>query len=455
MGAGLLTLFAFLELLKQNEGAKEPPLPKAPAPGTPPPVTTATAPPGTAAPMPAWGGAQTPVPATLPSFPGTGWVPDLPLSEAVTNRAAFWNPQLWDVTKKTIVKPMVQEQFGGRWLTFVAAWHPGKDGPQTFMATEAWRLATDQPLPQAPVPVIAPPAPVSPATPGAPVTPTMPGALGPEPVKGAWKTSAAWILKYQTALTFLSKSKSKPAWDPKGVDGKFGPNTQAAVLAFQKDHPTNLKADGQCGTQTAASIDAELGYGQQPAPKPATPAAVPAPVVAPGPAAAMPAAAPPIPVPATPASPAPGVPAGPLPPPAAVSPYPGPGAWQTNAAYIARYQSALTYLAAAHFCPCDPQGVDGKFGNNTKLAVQAFQKEAGLTQDGECGASTATALDQAVHNVASAAPAPVASGEDIGRRHRHKHGKRPPPPAPPDDGGGDGGGDGGDGGGDAPPDDGG
>jgi hypothetical protein len=124
----------------------------APAPGVP-----AVPPTPAPAPMPPWPAPV--VPTGLPPFPGPGWVADTPVSPAVTARATFWNPQLWDFPTKRIVKPFVIEQFGGRWLAFRAAWHPGAQGPQTFMATEAYRLASAapvQPSPVTPAPVIAP-----------------------------------------------------------------------------------------------------------------------------------------------------------------------------------------------------------------------------------------------------------------------------------------------------------
>lgn len=43
-----------------------------------------------------------------------------------------------------------------------------------------------------------------------------------------------------------------------GADGKYGAKTEAAVKAFQKDHPP-LKADGICGPATWAAIDKALG----------------------------------------------------------------------------------------------------------------------------------------------------------------------------------------------------
>jgi hypothetical protein len=72
-----------------------------------------------------------PAPASLPPWP-SGWRPVSHLTPDVVQRAWHWNPILWDYPTQRIVKPFAQEQFGGRWLTFVAKWH-GK-----AMATEAW-----------------------------------------------------------------------------------------------------------------------------------------------------------------------------------------------------------------------------------------------------------------------------------------------------------------------------
>lgn len=40
-------------------------------------------------------------------------------------------------------------------------------------------------------------------------------------------------------------------------DGEYGDDTKAAVEAFQKAHPP-LKADGQAGVQTIATVEVEL-----------------------------------------------------------------------------------------------------------------------------------------------------------------------------------------------------
>jgi hypothetical protein len=67
----------------------------------------------------------------------------------------------------------------------------------------------------------------------------------------------------QTALERLSTELSKPAYDPHGLDGSFGPGTRAALVAFQKDHeglPLTPNASNvkDAGTATIDAIAAEL-----------------------------------------------------------------------------------------------------------------------------------------------------------------------------------------------------
>ncbi len=319
------------------------------------PATPAT--PAPAATLPPW--PTGPTPGTLPTFPGPGWCPDTPVTPAVSARASYWNNLLWDTSKKTVRKPYVQEMMGGQWVTFAAAWHAGDSGPQTFMATEAWRVCTNPPVAPSPTPAPAPgqhPSPVSP----------YPGA-------GAYASNGAYITRYQNALQWLSQTQGQAAWDPKGVDGKYGPNTSAAVKAFQTAH--GLTADGAAGADTAAALDVAMGY-SAPAPAPA-PAAAPA-------AAATTAQAP-----------------GAMP--AAVLPYPGSGAWQSNADYIGRYQYALQWLSRIANQPSmDPGAVDHTYGPKTAAAVKAFQAFVNppLNADGEVGQETAQAIDEAVASYA-------------------------------------------------------
>lgn len=270
----------FVPTPEQEPIAPPPPGPPMPPPSPPPgpvvPPVVPVAPPSPApAPLPPWPSPV--VPSGLPAFPGPGWVPDLPVSQAVADRATFWNKQLWDFPSKRIVRPFAIEQFGGRWLAFKAAWHPGSAGPQTYMATEAFRLVTAAPVQPSPVtpppPPVLPPTPLPPPPPIPPVPPTPPvpvvpappvptappGPVSPYPGTGAWQTNGAYIKRYQSALTYLSTTLGQPSWNPGGVDGKYGPNTQAAVKAFQGAQ--SLPVDGQCGPTTAAALDHLLSAG--------------------------------------------------------------------------------------------------------------------------------------------------------------------------------------------------
>ena len=55
---------------------------------------------------------------------------------------------------------------------------------------------------------------------------------------------------------------------------------------------------------------------------------------------------------------------------------------------VRNVQTAL--IRAGH--SCGKTGADGEYGNNTKKAVEAFQKQKGLTVDGKAGKNTVTAL---------------------------------------------------------------
>ena len=75
------------------------------------------------------------------------------------------------------------------------------------------------------------------------------------------------IKAMQTAL-------QKAGHDPKGIDGKYGPGTFAAVKAFQTAQ--GLKADGQAGPNTMKALQKATAGGAAPAKAPETPPAQPA-----------------------------------------------------------------------------------------------------------------------------------------------------------------------------------
>jgi hypothetical protein len=72
-------------------------------------------------------------------------------------------------------------------------------------------------------------------------------------VSGAWQNDHTYVKAYQSALTFLAQQMGQPSWNPNGVDGNYGPNTAAAVKAFQSAHGIS-PVDGEAGKVTATAI---------------------------------------------------------------------------------------------------------------------------------------------------------------------------------------------------------
>ena len=73
-----------------------------------------------------------------------------------------------------------------------------------------------------------------------------------------------WIPLYQGnsknpawAVKRLQLELQSRGYDPKGVDGSFGPGCKAALMAYQKD--AGLEADGSCGSVTLAALAARKG----------------------------------------------------------------------------------------------------------------------------------------------------------------------------------------------------
>lgn len=176
------------------------------------------------------------------------------------------------------------------------------------------------------------------------------GGPGAEPEIGEGATGQA-VRDLQQRLTQLG-------FNPQGIDGIFGPNTLAAVKAFQAS--CGIAVDGIVGPQTWGRLDS---------------------------AGAAPAA------------------------PAAPAPSGGSGSGPmlqdgSTGSAVAALQQRLTQLGF------NPQGVDGVFGPDTLAAVKAFQASQGITVDGIVGPQTWGRLGI---NVAGSSPsAPPASSPPPG-----------------------------------------
>ncbi|MDP1826960.1 MAG: peptidoglycan-binding protein [Archangium sp.] len=135
-----------------------------------------------------------------------------------------------------------------------------------------------------------------------------------------------------SAVVDLQQRLRSAGFDPGGIDGTFGPRTQAAVRAYQSAR--GLGVDGIVGPQTWGSLRGASG----PAPAPA---------------------------------------------PAAGSPTLRFGA---RGEAVRGLQQRLSQLGF------DPRGVDGVFGPGTQAAVRSFQASRGLGVDGIVGPQTWGAL---------------------------------------------------------------
>jgi peptidoglycan hydrolase-like protein with peptidoglycan-binding domain len=155
-----------------------------------------------------------------------------------------------------------------------------------------------------------------------------PSSVGDDVLANGNRGQAVTELQKQLSTLGYTDAQGRPL----RPDGAFGPATQHAVEAFQRDH--RLGIDGKAGPQTDAAIEQALAKQG-----------------------------------------------------------------------VRRLQTELTTLGYK-----DARGqalqVDGDFGANTRFAVEAFQRDHGLTVDGKVGRQTQTALEQALKTRPAQAVAP-------------------------------------------------
>lgn len=246
--------------------------------------------------------------------------------------------------------------------------------------------AVKPPLPSPPPPVVIVTPPAGPAAPPVPAT-----ISGPNLKRGS---AGARVALVQQRLLSLGYSLGKS-----GADGKFGPDTETAVKAFQRSN--GLGVDGIVGPATQVALQGTGAKGPGPAPVAAKPPAVKPP---PAPVAVKP---PPV------VKPTPMLPAGPPPAPAPA------GRAPTITPSLRALPALLRNGASSGFKPPASSGQavkdwqmvlrelgfttaapDGKFGAATEAATRAFQAAANnaaakskppkkpLTVDGVVGPAT-------------------------------------------------------------------
>jgi hypothetical protein len=172
------------------------------------------------------------VPAGLPAFPGSQWVPDNPPGAGVVARASALLPTLWAHGPGTFKT----EQTAGRWITYRATPMGQKKGVVAF------KLATEPSIKVGPA-VLNPEVPP-------PETPTY-AKTGPT-VKASAPKVALQTLRLRSPRMTGPDVVTLQQRLGLTADGVFGSGTHAGVVAYQQSH--GLVADGIVGPKTWASL---------------------------------------------------------------------------------------------------------------------------------------------------------------------------------------------------------
>lgn len=200
------------------------------------------------------------VPAGLPSFPGSGWEFDEPPPLAVQQRAQQLVSPLWARGKGA----WKTEQTAGRWITYQAQIvASGKKGVVAYREKRrAAPLAPASAVRRAERPATSSPAATS-SRPPAPTPTRYEVKVGPATVQPVPATPVVLPSRVTTLPTLRYGMGLKPAAPVQdvvllqqrlgiGADGRFGPGTRSAVIAYQRNH--GLDADGVVGPQTWSSL---------------------------------------------------------------------------------------------------------------------------------------------------------------------------------------------------------
>lgn len=145
-------------------------------------------------------------PAGVPPYPGSEWVPAHPPSAAIQARALALLPTLWELGEGAAKA----EQTNGEWIVYRAIHHGEKK------AVTAFRLRGEAPVKDIPV---------------------------------ASKTSLPVLSEGASGGDVIVLQQRLGTTNP---DGKFGPKTKTAVMAFQRSK--GLAVDGVVGPKTWAAL---------------------------------------------------------------------------------------------------------------------------------------------------------------------------------------------------------
>jgi len=191
------------------------------------------------------------VPGDLPPYPSAAWKPANPVTTAMSTRAWQLLAELWAHGEGT----WKAEKTADRWVVYKAAQtSPGKKGVVAFTTAQTASPGAAR-APDGPTAMV----PQKPPTP----RPPQPSQIVPAAATQQASTTASPAAAAYPTLRLTSPFMSGPSviWLQQrlkvSADGKFGPGTQAAVIAFQRSNA--LTPDGIVGPKTWTALGVGSG----------------------------------------------------------------------------------------------------------------------------------------------------------------------------------------------------